>query len=188
MSRRADLLATRLEAGVAQLAELAEGLSEAEWRTTVRDGRPVGVIVHHVANMYPIEIDVARTVAGGKPVEGVTWEVVADINAKHAVEKANVTKAEELIASCSEVPDATGLAFTYEPLSEPVAATLDDADSSTGAVGTSVGSGNLTVEIAVVQHGDLGAWFSVLLVDHRLNRRQLRRIAHSREPFDRAAA
>jgi len=76
-----------------------------------------------------------------------------------------VTKAEDLIESCSEVPDATGLAFTYEPLSEPVAATLDGADSSTGAIGTSVGSGNLTVEIAVLQHGDLGALVAVLGVD-----------------------
>jgi len=76
-----------------------------------------------------------------------------------------VTKAEEIIGSCSEVPDETGLAFTYAPLSEPVAATLADADSSTGAVGSSVGSGNLTVEIAVVQHGDLGALVAVLGLD-----------------------
>jgi hypothetical protein len=96
MSRRAESLATRLEAGAALLAELAEGLNESEWNGRVRDGRTIGVIVHHVATMYPIEIDVARTVASGKPVEGVTWEVVADINAKHAADHAGVTKAEAL--------------------------------------------------------------------------------------------
>jgi hypothetical protein len=96
MGHRADALAARLEKGAAMLEKLAQELSDKEWNSKVRDGRTVGVIVHHVANMYPIEIDVARTVAGGKPVEGVTWEVVADINAKHAVEKASVTKAEAL--------------------------------------------------------------------------------------------
>jgi len=37
--------------------------------------RSVGVIVDHVAGMYPIEIDVARAVAGGKVVADVTPEV-----------------------------------------------------------------------------------------------------------------
>jgi hypothetical protein len=30
-----------------------------------RDGRSVGVIVHHVASVYPIEIDLARIIASG---------------------------------------------------------------------------------------------------------------------------
>ena len=76
-----------------------------------------------------------------------------------------VSQAEALLGSCSEVPDATGLAFTYEPLSMPVAATLDGAESSAGRVGTSVGSGDLVVEVAVVQQGDLGALVAVLGLD-----------------------
>jgi hypothetical protein len=55
--------------------------------------RPVGVIVHHVASMYPIEIDVARAIASGKAVTDVTWKVVAELNGKHAQENAEVTKA-----------------------------------------------------------------------------------------------
>ncbi len=53
--RRAELLADRIEEGAAGLAAFAEGLSEAEWRTPVSgtDRRPVGVIVHHVASVYP---------------------------------------------------------------------------------------------------------------------------------------
>jgi hypothetical protein len=46
--------------------------------------------------MYPIEIGLLQLLAYGKPVEGVTWAVVADINAKHAREFASVTKAEAL--------------------------------------------------------------------------------------------
>ena len=67
MSRRAESLAARIEEGAAGLAAFAEGLSEEEWRAPVSatDGRSVGVIVHHVATMYPIEIDVARALASG---------------------------------------------------------------------------------------------------------------------------
>ena len=52
----------------------------------------MGVIVHHVASMYPIEIDLARAVAAGKSVSNVTWEAVAQLNAKHAYDNAEVSK------------------------------------------------------------------------------------------------
>ena len=76
-----------------------------------------------------------------------------------------VEQAEELLTSCSDVPDATGLAFSYEPLSESVAAALAGADASASRFGTSVGSGDLTVEIAVVARADLGALVAVLGLD-----------------------
>ena len=98
-SRRAQLLADRLLEGAAGLAAFAETLSEEEWRKPMNSGtdrRPVGVIVHHVASMYPIEIDVVRAVAGGKAVTDVTWEAVAGINAKHASDYAAVSKAAAL--------------------------------------------------------------------------------------------
>ena len=93
-SARGQALADRIEEGATGLAAFAEGLSEAEWRTPVSatDRRAVGVIVHHVASMYPIEIDVARTIASGKAVTDVSWEVVAGINAQHAEKHAEVAK------------------------------------------------------------------------------------------------
>src|SRR4249919_241616 len=96
--RRAALLADRIEEGAALLAAFAEGLSEQEWRAPVSatDRRSVGLIVHHVASMYPIEIDVARAIASGKAVTDVTWNVVAELNGKHAGENAGVTKAAAL--------------------------------------------------------------------------------------------
>ena len=96
MSRRAELLASRIEEGAAGLAAFAEGLSETEWRKPIsangRDRRSVGVIVHHVASVYPIEIDLARAVASGKAVTEVTWEAVAELNAKHSREQAEIAK------------------------------------------------------------------------------------------------
>ena len=96
--KRAAALADRIVEGAELLATFAEGLSEAEWSlpVTATDGRTVGVIVHHVANMYPIEVDVVKVIAGGNAVTDVTWEAVADINAQHAIEKADVTKDEAI--------------------------------------------------------------------------------------------
>ena len=120
MSNRAESLADRIEEGAATLAAFAEGLSEAQWRTPVSssDGRSVGVIVHHVASVYPVEIDLARTIAGGHAVTDVTWEVVAEMNGKHGQAQAGVTKADalELLRRNSrEAADAVR-AFTDEEL------------------------------------------------------------------------
>ena len=94
---RRRTLADRLEEGASGLAAFAEGLSDAEWNTPMsggNDSRTVGVIVHHVASMYPIEMGAARAIAGGTAVTDVTWDVVAGINAKHASEHGESTKAE----------------------------------------------------------------------------------------------
>ncbi len=122
MVRRAASLADRIEEGAAGLAAFAEGLSEAEWRTPMsgsgKDRRSVGVIVHHVASVYPIEVDLARAIASGKAVTDVTWEVVADMNAKHASDQAGVTKAAalELLRRNSRQAAAAVRAFTDDEL------------------------------------------------------------------------
>ncbi len=82
------------------------------------DRRSVGVIVHHVASMYPVEIDIAKTIASGKAVTDVTWSAVAEINASHANEYAGVTKPEalELLRRNSRQAAAAVRAFTDEEL------------------------------------------------------------------------
>jgi hypothetical protein len=102
VSERAAALADRLEQGARALAALATTLTDAEWRTPVgtTDRRTIGVIVHHVAWIYTIEIQLAQVLAAGKPVTDVTWDAVAAINAQHAKENEGVTKqaALELLA------------------------------------------------------------------------------------------
>jgi DinB superfamily len=91
--QRAEALAVRLEDGARALSAFASALTDAEWHTRVpKDGRKIGVVVHHVATMYPLEIQLAQTLASGKPVAGVTWDVVNEINAAHAVANDGVTK------------------------------------------------------------------------------------------------
>ena len=94
MSRRADALAARIEEGAAGLAAFADSLSDAEWRTptSLTDRRTVSHVVNHVALVYPIEVDLARAIASGKAVTDVTWEAVAQMNAKHAQDHAAVSR------------------------------------------------------------------------------------------------
>jgi len=89
-NRRAEALADRIEEGAAGLAAFIEGISEAEWSTPISatDRRTVGVVVHHVAFVYPIE--------AGRAITDVTWDAVAEINGKHAGDTAKVTKSEAL--------------------------------------------------------------------------------------------
>lgn len=93
MSKRTNDLADRLERGARELAALADELSDVEWQMSVpRDGRTIGVIVHHVASVYPLEIQLAQMVAEGKPVTDVTSTAVDKMNAEHAKKYAGVTK------------------------------------------------------------------------------------------------
>jgi hypothetical protein len=99
MGRRAEALAERIEEGASGLASFAETLTDAEWSTPVSSGtdrRPIGVIVHHVASVYPIEVDLARAVANGNAVTDVTWDAVAQMNAKHATDNSGSSKADTI--------------------------------------------------------------------------------------------
>jgi hypothetical protein len=121
MSRRSELLADRIEEGANGLVAFVEGLSEAQWRTPMASGsdrRTVGVVVHHVAMVYPIEVDLARAIGSGKAVTDVTWEAVAKLNAGHASEQASVSKeaALDLVRRNSREAAKAVRAFTDEQL------------------------------------------------------------------------
>jgi hypothetical protein len=97
VSQRAEALADRILACAQELAEFAEGIDKKGWSAKIPgDGRLVGVVVHHVASVYPLEVQLARTVASGEAIKGVTWGVIAEMNARHASENAGVQKAEAL--------------------------------------------------------------------------------------------
>lgn len=96
MGKRSNVLAERLEKGAQALESLANGLTAAQWQMRVKDGRKIGVVVHHVANMYPLEIQLAQGLSMGKPIAGVTWDDVHAMNAAHAKEFDGVTKDEAI--------------------------------------------------------------------------------------------
>jgi uncharacterized damage-inducible protein DinB len=128
MSKRSFELARRLELGALALDAFASSLTEAEWESRVPgDGRKIGVVVHHVASMYPIEIQVAQTVARGEAVKGLTSDVVDNINAEHAKEHDGVTKEEtlSLLRRNSATAAAAVCAFTDEELDQAAPVSLN---------------------------------------------------------------
>jgi hypothetical protein len=128
MSQRTNALAARLEQGARALATFASTLTDAQWHTRVpKDGRKVGVIVHHVASVYPLEIQLAQTLGGGQPVAGVTWEAVHEMNAGHAREHDAVTKETtmELLRRNSEAAAAAIRALSDEELDRAAPVSLN---------------------------------------------------------------
>jgi hypothetical protein len=158
---RGESLAARIEEGAGGLMAFAEGLSDAEWHTPVSatDRRSVGVIVHHVARMYPIEIDLARAVASGKTVSDVTWEAVAQLNAKHAEDNAQVSKsaALELLRQNSREAAAAVRAFTDQELDNAVPFSL-----SFGAP--------MTAQFVIEDHAMRHSWHHLAAIRKALGR------------------
>lgn len=124
---RAARLADRLEQGARDLLTLAIEIPDAEWNRPIpHDGRKIGVVVHHVATMYPLEIKLAQLLADGQPVVGVTWDDVHVINAAHAKEHDAVTRAEavELLRRNSAMAAAAIRAMSDEELDRAAPASL----------------------------------------------------------------
>jgi len=131
MSVRAELLAERLEQGANALVALALDLSESEWQTRLpQDGRKVGVVIHHVASVYPIEVQLAQTLAGGSPITGVRPSDIDAMNGQHAREFDAVSKstAVDLLRRNSAAAAAAIRALSDEELDRAAPVSLyDDA-------------------------------------------------------------
>ena len=128
LNQRSEALATRLENGARSLAAFAATLSGAEWQMRLpKDGRKIGVVVHHVASMYPIEIQLASQLAAGRPITDVTWAAVDTINRDHANENDNVGKeaALTLLKTNSAAAAATIRALTDEELDRAAPVSLN---------------------------------------------------------------
>lgn len=118
MNPRAQALAAILEKGAGAIAGFASTLTDAEWQTPLpRDGRKVGVVVHHVASIYPLEIELALKLAAGGAITDVTWDDVHALNAGHARDNNNVTKEETLALLRT---NATAAAAAIRALSDDV--------------------------------------------------------------------
>lgn len=129
MSKRSEALAERLEQGALALANFASALTEAEWESRLpKDGRKFGVIVHHVASVYPLEIHLGQTVASGKAVLDVTMDAVDRMNAEHAKQYHDVTKEQtlELLRTNSEAAAAAIRALSDEDLDRAAPVSLYD--------------------------------------------------------------
>jgi hypothetical protein len=142
MHTRSEALAARLEAGAAALAEFAAGLSDAEWQMRLpKDGRKIGVVLHHVAGVYPIEMHLAGLLAAGQPITGVTWEAVHAMNHDHAKDNDGVTK-EAALALLAENSAAAAAAIRA----------LSDADLDRAAPVSMYSEAPLTCQFMLEDH------------------------------------
>jgi hypothetical protein len=127
-NKRANALADRIEQGASALGAFAESLSDVEWQMIVPgEERTVGILVHHIASMYPVEIDLARELAVGKSITGVTWDAVDQMNAEHAQEHTEVDQQEtiDLLRQNSKVAAERVRTFTDEELDKAATVSLN---------------------------------------------------------------
>ena len=97
MSARAESLAKEFEAQAAQMADTLEKLTDADWKkTTAAEKWTVGVTAHHAVGAHEAIAGIVKTVASGQSIPNFTPAMLEDMNAKHAAEHANVTRAETL--------------------------------------------------------------------------------------------
>ena len=164
MGKRSEVLAARLEQGVRELTALARTLTDEQWKTKIpHDGRTVGVVVHHVGTMYPVEIELAQKLGAGQAVEGVTWDAVHEINANHAREHAACTK-EEAIALVEKNSAAAAAAVRA----------LSDEQLDTAA-GLSLNSdGPRTCQFMLEDHAVGHAWHHLLKIRRALGSPSMR--------------
>lgn len=148
MTIRTEALAKRILEGADSMAAFAQELSDEEWGTIVSpDGRRVGVIIHHVASVYPIEIQLAQQIASGSAVVGVTGDVLNAMNAKHAQDYAAVGKPEtvELLSRNSRAAAEAVRILTDEQLDRAMPVSLN-------------GDAPLTAQFVIEDHALRHSW------------------------------
>ena len=97
MGARAESLAKQFETKAAEMTGVIKGLSDADWKkTTAAEKWSVGVTAHHVAGGHEGILGIVKTLAAGQSIPNFTMDMLNDMNAKHAKEQANCTKAETL--------------------------------------------------------------------------------------------
>jgi hypothetical protein len=141
MSQRTEALAAALEEGARNLATFAGDLTDEEWQTPLpHDGRKVGVVVHHVAIVYPIEIQFARSVAAGAP-DGITADAINQMNAGHAKQYDAISKS-----------DALNLLATNSAAAAAAIRSLTDEDLDRAAPVTLYGNARVTTQFVLEDH------------------------------------
>jgi hypothetical protein len=97
VSPRAERLAEKFEAAIADLHTLLARCTDEDWHRRCPDEeRPVGVVAHHVAGGLHAQITWLRMVANGQELPPITAEMIDETNASHAVKHAHHTRDETL--------------------------------------------------------------------------------------------
>ena len=95
MGAKSETLAKQYEAKVQDATATLEKLSDADWKkATAGETWTVGVVAHHVASSHDGIANIIKGVASGGALPSFTMDMLNEMNAKHAQEHANATKAD----------------------------------------------------------------------------------------------
>ena len=97
MGAKGEALAKQFESKAQEATAVLEKLSDADWKKVTEGEKwSVGVTAHHVAGSHEPIAGMIKTVAAGQSIPGFTMDMLHEMNAKHAKDFANVTKAETI--------------------------------------------------------------------------------------------
>jgi hypothetical protein len=97
MGAKAETFAKQFEAKAQEATAVLEKLSDADWKkVTDAEKWTVAATAHHVASAHEPIANIVKTLASGQSVPNFTMDMLHEMNAKHAREFANCTKAETL--------------------------------------------------------------------------------------------
>ena len=97
MGAKGEALAKQFESKAQEAAGVLEKLSDADWKkVTDAEKWSVGVAAHHVAQSHEGIANIIKAVVSGQSMGNFTMDMLNEMNAKHAKDFANCTKAETL--------------------------------------------------------------------------------------------
>jgi hypothetical protein len=97
MGAKSEALAQQFEAKAREAATILETISDADWRkVTAAERWTVGVTAHHLAGAFEPVAGIVTALAAGQPLGTFTGAMLDSMNAQHARDHAECTKAETL--------------------------------------------------------------------------------------------
>jgi hypothetical protein len=97
MGAKGEALAKQFEAKAQEAAAVLEKLSDADWRkVTGAEKWTVGVTAHHLASAFEPVTGIVTAIVSGQSLGNFTGAMLDEMNATHAKEHANCTRAETI--------------------------------------------------------------------------------------------
>jgi uncharacterized protein (TIGR03083 family) len=97
MGTRSEALAKQFVAKVQEAVAVIERLSDADWKqVTTAERWTVGVTAHHLASAFEPVAGMVTAIVSGQSRGHFTRAMLDEMNARHAQEHANCTKAETI--------------------------------------------------------------------------------------------
>ena len=110
MGARGETFAKQFESKVQEATALIQSLSDADWKkVTDAEKWPVGVTAHHIASAHQGIGGIMKALADGKSGPNIPMEGLHQMNAQHAKDFANCTKAETLELHKKNAAAAVGM-------------------------------------------------------------------------------